>query len=247
MLSRVLVFLVFCIVFPAASPGFAQTDYAALLKRAESNVLAQAANAKGQRFSYSMKISAAGDEPYNVDLQYDPTSVPGQQWTIISPTAEQNSEVYAEARKQLDKDFADNPDAKDDLDILVGEWPWKRSVTPYFLREENGTAIYSFDVTSEFMEEEEGGEGSIAKYLSGELGIDTVSEQLVWMNLFAKKPFKPVVVAKIKKFDIRLQFAPAWQGGPLAQVSEVVDVSGSAMFQKFSEHIETVFSNIEKK
>ncbi|MBL4616774.1 MAG: hypothetical protein JKY46_03685 [Robiginitomaculum sp.] len=241
---------IFAIAFLFSTPLISATDKDQLLQRVSDDIAARSLAADGVRFSYNMDISVTGREEYTVSLAYQPLGDRAEQWQIVSPSLAENEEVYTEAKKQIDNDVEHKPDAKDDRALIFDEMPGEANDKPIFIAEEGGIAIYAIELTEEFMNSDGGdddGMGKILKHLKGEIAINVATEQLLWLRMFAEKPFKPMAVAKIKKFDIKLHFAPAWDGGPVVQVRSESFVSGSALFQKFNEKSDIVFSNFVQK
>ncbi|MBL1431286.1 hypothetical protein JYT75_00640 [Oceanicaulis sp. AH-315-P02] len=236
------------VIFPFSVT--AQSDPDTLLQRVSDDIVARSVAADGVRFSYNMDTSVAGSKEYTVSLAYQPLADRATQWQVISPSFAENEEVYAQAKKQIDKDVEHKPDAKDDQALILREVPGNNAKELIFISEEDGIAKYAIQLTEGFMNPDGGddkGMSKMLKYLKGEIAIDVASEQLLWFRIFAEKPFKPMAVAKIKKFDIKLHFAPAWHEGPIVQVRSESIVSGSALFQKFNEKSEITFSNFVQK
>jgi hypothetical protein len=239
------VFLVIAIaLFPFSVT--AQSDPDLLLQRVSDDIAARSMAADGVRFSYNMNTSVIGSKEYTVSLAYQPLDDRATQWQIVSPSLAENEEVYTQAKKKIDHDIEAKPDAKDDQALILKEVPGKNAEELVFISEEDGIAKYAINLTNGFVNFDGGddkGMSKMLKHIKGEIAIDVASEQLLWVRMFAEKPFKPMAVAKIKNFNVKLHFAPAWGGGPIVQVRSESFVSGSALFQKFNEKSDIVFSN----
>ena len=243
-----LVFAFFIIAHPVSG----QVDPKGLLERVRSDIEARHKASVGIRFSHEMRLAVSGSENYQVSLFFDPDLPRLEQWKVLAPAETEDRELFNQAKKRIDQNVQNNPDAQDDRELILASFPLKsEQEASYIGTGSDGLAIYSFDITEDFMSSD-GVDGSgdmkkLSRFLSGELAIDTRTEQLSWLRIYSKKPFKPVPVAKIKKFDIRLLFAPAWQGGPIIQQKSISDVSGSALFKKFSERSDMEISAIVQK
>lgn len=239
------VFLVIAIaLFPFSVT--AQSDPDLLLQRVSDDIAARSMAADGVRFSYNMNTSVIGSKEYTVSLAYQPLDDRATQWQIVSPSLAENEEVYTQAKKKIDHDIEAKPDAKDDQALILKEVPGKNAEELVFISEEDGIAKYAINLTEGFVSFDGGddkGMSKMLKHIKGEIAIDVASEQLLWVRMFAEKPFKPMAVAKIKNFNVKLHFAPAWDDGPIVQVRSESSVSGSALFQKFNEKSDITFSN----
>ncbi len=227
----------------------AEMDAQNLLEEVRKDIRARNSAAQHVRFSFDMKLSSVGDEFFMAKLHFDPSQETKQQWQVRFPSKAENEEIYTKTHQQIAEGRKNNPKIQEDRDLIIEEFLGKGELNPVFSRTHNGIAIFEFSVPSSFLgdENEDDGMGDFTKYLSGELGIDLSNRQLAWMHIYAKKPFKPVMMAKVKHFDLRLDIAPAWPNGPMVQVREQIVISGTAMFQKFSQNIETIHSNFRKK
>ncbi|VAV97587.1 hypothetical protein MNBD_ALPHA06-2246 [hydrothermal vent metagenome] len=252
-------YICLCFFVLFGSPAFAQIDADALLQRVQTDTAQRAEAAKDMRFSYNRTIKSnmltkgADKPPVDVVMQFDPDVERDQQWTIVSPTETEDPDAYAKVVKQIADGIKNNPDGKPDQDLILKKFAFaggtSTEATPTLLREENGIAIFKLDLET-FANSSDGNAGGIKKMLknlSGEFSVDIASSRLTNIHIFAQKPFKPVAVAKIKKFDMQIYFAPAWQNGPIFQVQQQMNISGSALFQKFTQEMDTVYSNFEKR
>ncbi len=236
------------LILVTAMPAGAQTDRAEFLERAKSDLQQRNASEEEQRFAFAMQVIGEGDETYDVSLTYDPGNSTNYGWTIVSPTLAQNKEVFEGTQKQIESDAKHNPEEKSDQELVVDEVFDDEDADFEYLRDDGNVAVFGFDPEGSMSMGEGDEDGpDFNKYMKAELGVDKELGQLVWIHIYAPKPFKPVVVAKIKKMDVWLHFAPAWADGPLVQVREEVHVSGSAMFQKFSEHVVEIYSDFQPK
>ncbi|PHR63030.1 MAG: hypothetical protein COA47_01680 [Robiginitomaculum sp.] len=238
------------LILVTAIPARAQTDSAEYLERAEADIQKRRDATEGQRFGFAMQVIGEGDETSDVSLIYNPDNSANFGWTIVSPTLSQNKEIFEETQKQIESDAKHNPQEKSDQELIVDEIFDEEAAGFEYLRDDGNVAVFKFNADGSISMgrgEDDGDGPDFNKYMKAELGIDKELGRLAWIHIYAPKPFKPVIVAKIKKMDIWIHFAPAWTDGPLVQVREEVHVSGSAMFQKFSEHVIEIYSDFQPK
>jgi len=71
---------------------------------------------------------------------------------------------------------------------------------------------------------------NIRSALVTELTVSKQSPQFLAMKVFAKKPFKPEAMVKVREFIVRFEFAEAWSGGPLVTRTASRVLKGSYAF-----------------
>ena len=219
-------------------PQTAHSNDIAALEAAISDAEARLEGHESTRFSFRKTI----EQPdVRVVLRYDPSQKPP--WSVIGEGAD-----AADAAVRSHNESLAGAEEPPDRDALITD-P-RRLLTAGetdFLREEDGAWVYNFDLR-EGVEMVGGGErADITRYLAGEVFVDKESGRLSGMRFFAPEPFKPAPVAKVKEMNVRIDFAPVDGGeGPLVSVREETKVSGSAMFQSFSEQSTTTYSGFEK-
>jgi len=47
--------------------------------------------------------------------------------------------------------------------------------------------------------------------------------------------------------NVLMEYAPVWEDGPLVKVNMQQDIAGSALFQKFVQRSEEIYSDFERK
>jgi hypothetical protein len=83
--------------------------------------------------------------------------------------------------------------------------------------------------------------------LQTELVIDKQTTQILSLHIFSKTPFSPSLLAKVKKFEVRIEFAEAWPNGPLISQKTTRSLEGSyGFFIKIKEFRSTDISDIKK-
>lgn len=220
------------------APQAAHSSDLAALEAAISDAESRLEGHETTRFSFRKTI----EQPdVRVVLRYDPSQKPP--WSVIGDPVD-----TAEAAARSHNEALIGAETSPDRDALMTE-PRKLMTQgdAQFLREENGAWVYNFDL-KEGVEMAGGGQkADITSYLKGEIFVDKDSRQLSGMRFYAPEPFKPAPVAKVKEMNVRIDFAPVDGGeGPLVMTREATKVSGSAMFQDFSEQSTATYSGFEE-
>ena len=89
-------------------------------------------------------------------------------------------------------------------------------------------------------ETEEKLDNQLEDMLQTELVIDKSRLQFASLHIYSKAPFKPSFLAKVKKFEVRIEIAEAWAGGPLISVQTTRSMQGSFGFLVNIEEFQTV-------
>jgi len=231
-----------------AAPANAETNDRLLLEQARADIEARNLAHDGTRFGYTIQNTSHGDEVSVFSIQFDPSLDHGQQWAVVSPSAAEDSALYEQAVQRVTWGNNLGPEVMADQALIVRKI-FAEGIDHFnFLHEENERAIYQFKIEDlAFFSEGNEQVAKMSKFLTGELSINTTTSRLQSIRIYARKPFKPVVVAKVKTVDIQIEFAPAWDDGPLVQVGTQQHIAGSALFRKFTEKSGQVFSNFKRK
>ncbi len=260
--------------FTSVSPHntFAQSasDPQAILQAAKDDLTARnAAIGPDLRFAFTGKVLVSGDEPLTIEYTFDPAKPLAEQWGLVHPSEEENAKARADIIKDHEKQLRKaakkegEPEKGPDQQLILRSFKRDGEMAKdetLFLREEGDELIFSFDpgagsisFSGDGDSEDKGKKkkknqkNQKVDYLAGEIGISKSAKQILWMHVYATKSFKPVVVAKVKNFDMMVHFASAWDGGPLVTVRQEVTVSGSAMFRKFNQQSTTTNSGFKKR
>ena len=89
-------------------------------------------------------------------------------------------------------------------------------------------------------ETEEKLDNQLEEMLQTELVIDKSRLQFASLHIYSKAPFKPSFLAKVKKFEVRIEIAEAWVGGPLISAQTTRSMQGSFGFLVKIEEFQTV-------
>lgn len=90
-------------------------------------------------------------------------------------------------------------------------------------------------------------DNQLKSVLQTELVIDKKTQEFVSLHIFAKTPFKPSFLAKVEKFDVRVEFAEAWPEGPLIGLSTSRSMRGKyGFFVNIEEFKTTTISEVKK-
>jgi len=94
------------------------------------------------------------------------------------------------------------------------------------LRETGSTWVFQIPtvVSAEIEEVDQGVDVDSANLnfqsaLSSELTVSKRSPTFLSLTVVAKQPFKPEAMVKVSEFKVRMEFAKAWQSGPLVAVN----------------------------
>lgn len=102
--------------------------------------------------------------------------------------------------------------------------------TPRFVRWEDGLAIYSFRPVSVPLA---GGGFSfdIAENVVAEVGIDPDRAMVAFREVKAPASFRPNAVVRIRDYETRVNFRPAWPDGPVVVADNHYAIVAVAMLQ----------------
>jgi hypothetical protein len=228
-----LTLLVICLTLTAASSAEPSAEHEDIVRRAFESI--------DHRFADSWAYTEKSTEEDVVRIgRYDPRYDRGERWSLISVDGRQPSEEEVE-------DYLDDKDNNDDRqhEDETGE-DGERTVgidvnfeTLDLVEETNEHWIFSFipdeDDDEEFM-----------KHVSGHIKVIKQGHYVEYIDVRNKKPIKPAIGVKIKKFRTRLEFGPAADGGPIVPLAVDVEVQGRAMLViKFDEKESVRFSDFE--
>jgi len=206
------------------------------------------AEAEDLRFTFTMRMV---NEERDVQLRYDPQH--REFWTLQSTGAASDDSAKRDEkmRERLATRAAEAESAEDgangaDEELLVSNVRDLIGGAVELHRSEEGAEIYRFPISND-AEIFGGGDQQfdVAKYLTGEIGVQ--AGRIVSMRFFATEPFKPVIVAKIETFDLRIFFEEIWEGGPYVTVRQLMQVDGSAFFKSFAEKTTMIYDNFERR
>ncbi|PHS21709.1 MAG: hypothetical protein COA84_15365 [Robiginitomaculum sp.] len=273
--SLKLCFIVFSFVFVgllSASPVWGQDDTVearamAALEQALADTESRYAASKDVRMAFTTRIETGDEDNPLVEFSYDPALPEGERSVLIHPSEAENPKARKKIMKQRAKALKQRVEkgeeaAQPDRDLYL-ENPRKllSDGAAKFTREEGGNYVFSFQPAFGAVnfgggdDEDEGkkkkgkdkDKKDFSTYLLGEMSVSKDPQRLTGVRFYAPESFKPVAIAKIKKFEINMQIAPAWEDGPMISALQEVTVSGKAMFKAFEQHSVVTNSGFEKR
>jgi len=192
-------------------------------------------------FSFSMHTVTSEDE---FRLRYDPSS--DGFWTLESEETKDSVKMRDRMAERAAnrEEGAVGPDKR----LLIGDLRELFGDTIELAVESSEGRIYRFSLSD--AAQIGGGAGGksfdASEYLTGELAIGA-DNRLRWLRFFAEESFKPMLVARINTFDLKMFVDPIWPDGPYVIVRQVIDMDGSAFFKSFSENVKTVYTDFEER
>lgn len=219
----------------AAPAGQAQdrTALPPLLEQALSKVEAINSQHAHTKFYFRHKLVRFGK--LLREKSYNPGEPPDRQWAITYPDYKTDPEGWAKlARKQAKKNakHAKTQGYDPNRDLMLRDLRPRLARGVKLLHEDENEAVYGFDIADRYYVSGEGKGADIAKYMTGQIGVGKKDHLVHWVHYVAQRPFHPIVIAKIKQFDIYEKYAPAWYGGPIVRVQEKNKVAGTAIIRK---------------
>ena len=239
MLKVLSVFLSFVVSIGFALGATLPPPLEAAVRDAETRKTAAVEN--DLEFTFSVHTVTSEDE---FRLRYDPSRP--KTWTLESEETKDSAKLM-ERMEQRAEDRTDDDEAPDRR-LIIGDL--RELFGDRIELAETGAAgrVYRFSLSDKAQIGGGGGGQNfdVSKYLTGELAIDA-DNRLRWLRFFAEEAFKPVFVAKINSFDLKMFIDPIWPDGPYVIVRQVMDMDGSAFFKSFSENVKTVYTDFEKR
>ncbi|KCZ45718.1 MULTISPECIES: hypothetical protein [unclassified Hyphomonas] len=201
----------FLIALPLfALPAFAETPLEAALS----------APAEGPAYKFDLKLE--GDD-LNAEAQVDPSLPEGERLVLISPAADtlegDAAERYADLKANTSGDK-----------IWCSSFKENIPADAKMISESGEAAVYSFTPLPGDDEET----AKVYKHLTGRVTVSKDAPGILAFEMFAEKPFKPAMVAKIDSFSMKANCARAPDGRTYIQAF-ALDISGNAMMQPFSQ------------
>jgi len=244
------------------APANAETDNMRWLVQAQADSAARNLANDGVRFGYTVKFISHGTQVKSKTkdanefvLRFDPSMEKDQQWAILTPNSAENAKNYEAAQKKVTELREQHSDGMADQSLIFGkEVEDVENVTSkdsklYFLRNEADMAIYGSPILTVNNQTGTGQRMAkkILKVMATEFSVNTSTNLIQFVRIYAKKGFKPLPIAKINKMNVLMEYAPVWEGGPLVKVNMQQDIAGSALFQKFVQRSEEIYSDFERK
>jgi len=157
-------------------------------------------------------------------------------WSLISVNGAEPTDAQRKKRKKsyVERAKSDDYIGENDFAGLGHPDSWTLVETTDKLTE------YSFKPKAEDKEDEK-----VMRFVQGKLFIDNASGAVHAFELYNSKPFKPVAVAKINKFNLRIEMTEV-ETGVYLPLSIFSEVNGKALFKKFNEKSLVELSDFRK-
>lgn len=172
---------------------------------------------------------------YEANFKVDPSAKEGERIEIIGGTLKDLPRPARRAIKEIDKDM--------DGDIWCGNM---NDIVPdkvETLKEDAQSITFGFKPLPEPDEPED---AKLMKHMRATLTVSKgENPQVKEMHMFNEAPFKPVMVAKIDTFNMRISCEVGPDGRSYAAKSTFA-ITGSAMMQKLEERNSRVISNLKR-
>ncbi|MFT5775841.1 MAG: hypothetical protein ACI93G_000704 [Hyphomonas sp.] len=166
-------------------------------------------------------------------MRVDPTRPEGERLTVISPPRKDWSDDFS---KQVKKMQADT-----DGDIWCSKLGNNIPDDAALESETATTATYTY---APRVGAEPGDMDDILKYLKGKVVVAKDDPAILSVEMVAEKPFRPLPIARISQFEMKVACNRAPDGRThVARVN--VDISGSAMMKDFSESERQTITNLK--
>ncbi|WP_321490945.1 hypothetical protein [uncultured Hyphomonas sp.] len=193
-----------------AFPAFAETPLAAAL----------AAPTDGPAYRFDLKLDGTD---LKAEAQVDPSLPEGERLTLISPAADTLDGDAAERLVELKENTSGDK-------IWCSNFNQNIPADAKMVSESGEAAVYSFTP----LPGEDKETAKVYKHLTGRVTVSKDAPGILSFEMFAEKPFKPAMVAKVDRFSMKADCARAPDGRTYVQTL-AMDVSGNAMMQPFSQ------------
>lgn len=131
--------------------------------------------------------------------------------------------------------------------------PWRFPITAKVTAETEHTWVFSIPLK---MGVEVEGDAQVVdqsrvssqlqRNLEAQLTVSKIEPRLLSQKIFSRTPFKPEAMVKVNKFQVRMTYAPAWQGGPLITQSVSRQLEGKyALFISVEEFSNLTYGDFE--
>ena len=182
------------------------------------------------RFAYTVDYwRMKNEEEVAVKIRYDPRLPVGSRWRLVEGSLEDFDDDMREEIEDLEK--RERPDEKLVYD-RIGD-----VIESVELVEETDTyAVFRGPLIDDGVPE---------NAVQATFMLNKTTVHIERIEASALEPFKPAPIAKIKKFYQDQRYAPPAGDGPALLVESDSNVSGKAMFKKFSVQQRRRFSDIE--
>lgn len=209
------------IAFGLAASAYGQTPLEAAL----------AVSTDGPIYSYDLTFQ---DNEINASGRLDPSQPEGQRIQVDTPAEADWDDDFREAIAKMEADT--------EGDIWCSSLAENIPADATLEEETETSAIYSFTPQASLDEPDE---GKFFSKLKGRVTIDKINPAILAFQMVSLAPFKPVPIAKVSAFEMKVSCARSPDGRTYGETMEM-NVSGSAMFQKFEEFERRQISNLKE-
>ena len=180
---------------------------------------------------YAYEMTYAGEDVVAAG-KVDPSQPEGQRIELYSPSEEDLPKDFKDGLKEMD--------AGADGDIWCTEFAQMVPANATQTGQDETSVTYVF--TPQPGEDADKNERKVIKQLNGTVTLDKSDGAVLAYNMVLPKPYKPVMVAKINRFELDATCNRAPDGRTYVEQFKF-DIAGSAMMQNFDE---TVIQGITK-
>jgi len=242
----------------------------AALETATADTMARFKRNKDTRFAFTSRIETGNEKVPLVEFSYDPALPVNARYVLIHPSEAENPKarkrILKQRAKALEANGEEGKEDKPDQGLLIEDPKKLLNNTAKFEREDDGKYVFSFqpapgsvnfggghdkdknkDPSDKKKKAKKKDKKGFSSHLKGEMYINKDAQRLTGVRFYEPKSFKPVPIAKIKSFEIKMDIAPAWEDGPMVPIKQDVTASGKAMFKAFEEHSVVTSSGFEKR
>lgn len=191
---------------------------------------ARTAPEDGPSYKFDLKFD---DGELKAEVQVDPSRPEGQRLVLVSPSEDELSEDEAKRFQTLQKATTGDK-------IWCSRFNENIPDDAKLISESGEAAVYSFQPVAAA---DEADMAKTYKHLTGRVTVSKEKPAILAYEMFAEKPFKPMLAAKVDSFSMKIScdFAP---DGRTYVKQMSLDLAGSAMMQRFSEIERREISNL---
>ncbi|MFN3230382.1 MAG: hypothetical protein ACK41P_11070 [Asticcacaulis sp.] len=190
--------------------------------------LAKTQKAREARYAFTLHYKVDG-QAYT--LNYDPTQSRDAGWTLVSQAV---SSLSAEEKQAFDELKSDRTP---DHTMLLPEDLYKTHIKAELLRGDGDVLTYRLHPKPGPAKDGE---------MIGEIQVDKARQVIVATRFYNARPFKPDAVVKLEQVSETAMFAPVPGVDVPVATRRVTTVSGSAMFQPFTQVEDMTLSQVRR-
>ncbi|MEZ5967653.1 MAG: hypothetical protein R3C00_01135 [Hyphomonas sp.] len=198
------------LIATSALPGMAETPLERALEVPK----------EGPLYTFDVKIK---DDTLDIDAKVDPSKPEGDRLSLVSPDESALDEAQA-------KRFADLKEHTKG-DVWCSNFAGNIPDDAKLLSESQEEAVYGFTPVPG---EDDGDMAKAYKHLTGRVTVSKEKPGITSFEMFSEKPFKPMAIAKVNTFSMKVKCDYAPDGRTYIR-DLTFSLAGSAMMQKFSQ------------